>query len=467
MNFSLKSILNRDSLSAFYMGRVYPFIIALFTAVGSILNIEFYFAILHIALAVGAFLVSRSIRPLFISFITFVMQISLKHAPAYPTNSKYYYTGWRLPVFIVMVALVILAIIFFIVKNEIYKKISFKTTPLLLPLIILSAAFLLNGLFSPKWVLANLLWAVLNILVFAVIFILFYHGLSDEDDAASLAEYFSYISALTALIIISEVSALYLSDKVIIDGTVIKENVALGWGIWNLIGVSLAVLIPMLFYGVHNSRYPWFYFAVATMTYLFAILSMSRNALLASSIVYPACVIISCFKGKNKKAFRIVTLLGILAVIAFAIVFREKIYTVLLDYFERGFSDNKRFELWGAAYDNFLKAPMFGNGFMGFDVSDELLFSFGIQGKQAHNTVLQLLSATGIVGLFAYLYYRFQSLKPVFHRPSLKKTLVLMSIAVLLFESLLDNFIFNVYPMFYYTVALVILHKFSEEEKNV
>ncbi len=466
MTFSMKSRLNKDAVSAFYMGKTYPLIISLLTAIGSIFNIEFYFAILHIALAIGAFLLSKSIRPLFISFITFVMQISIKHAPAYPTHSKYYYTGWRLPVFIAMVALVVCAIIFFIVKNKIYRKISFKSTPLLLPLILLSTAFLLNGLFSEKWVFQNLLWALLNIFVFLVIFILFYHGLSDEDSAESLADYFSYISALVALIIISEVSALYLSGKVIIDGTVIKENVALGWGIWNLIGVSLAVLIPMLFYGVHNSKYPWFYFAVATLTYIFAILSMSRNALLASSIVYPVCVIISCFKGKNKKAFRVVTLLGIIAVIAFAIIFREKIYTILLDYFERGFSDNKRFELWGAAYDNFLKSPMFGNGFMGFDVSDELLYSFGLQGKQAHNTILQLLSATGIVGLFAYLYYRYHTLKPVFRRPSLKKTLVLLSILVLLFESLLDNFIFNVYPMFYYTVALVILHKFSEEERQ-
>ncbi len=463
---SLKSRLNKDTISAFYMGKAYPAIIAILTAIGSILNIEFFLAMIHVSLIVGAFLTSKSIRPILFSLITFVMQISVDHAPAYPTHSKYYYTGWRLPVFIIMVALVVSAIIFFIVKNKIYKKVSFKTTPLLLPLILLSGAFMLNGLFSEKWVFSDLVMGLANSLVFAFLFILIYHGLSDED-TETLADYFSYISALTALVIIAELTALYASERVIVDGVIIKENVALGWGIWNLIGVSLAVLIPMLFYGVHNSKYPWFYFAVATLTCAFAVLSMSRNALLAGAFVYAVCVIISCFKGKNKKVFRIITALGVVAVIALAFVFRDKIHTMLLDYFERGLSDNKRFELWGAAFDNFLTAPMFGNGFFGFDVSDELLFSFGLQAKQAHNTFLQLLSATGLVGLFAYLYYRFESLKPFFKRPSLKKVFVLMSILVLLVESLLDNFIFNFYPMFYYTVALVILHKFGEEEERL
>ncbi len=447
------------------MGKTYPLIIALLTAIGSITNLELYFALVHVAFIVGAFLTSKSIRPIFISLITFVMQISVDHAPAYPTHSKYYYTGWRLPVFILIVFAVVAALTVFIVKNKIYKRVSFKSTPMLLPMLLLSGAFMLNGLFSPKWVFSDLVLGFSNAIVFAFLFILIYHGLSDEDDAKSLADYFSYVSALIALIIIAEVSALYLSGRVIVDGVIIKENVALGWGIWNLIGVSLAVLIPMLFYGVNNSKYPWFYLAVAALTYVFTVLSMSRNALLFSTFAFVACVIILAVKGKNKKVFRIVCAIGIVAAVFLAIIFKDKIHTVLTDYFERGFSDNKRFLLWEAAFDNFLLAPMFGNGFFGFEVSDELLFSFGLQAKQAHNTVLQLLSATGLVGLFAYLYYRYHSIKPILKRPSLEKIFVFMSILVLLCESLLDNFIFNFYPMFYYTVALVILHKFAKEEK--
>ena len=106
MTLSLKARLNKDALSAFYMGKTYPLIIALLTAIGSITNLELYFALVHVAFIVGAFLISKSIRPIFISLITFVMQISVDHAPAYPAHSKYYYTGWRLPVSILIVAAV-------------------------------------------------------------------------------------------------------------------------------------------------------------------------------------------------------------------------------------------------------------------------------------------------------------------------------------------------------------------------
>ena len=106
---------------------------------------------------------------------------------------------------------------------------------------------------------------------------------------------------------------------------------------------------------------------------------------------------------------------------------------------------------------------MFGGGFYGFEVDDSLLYGFGPLAKQAHNTVLQLLSATGIVGLLSYLYYRFESIKPLLRRPSLKKTLLAMSIGVFLLSSLLDNFVFNIYPTFFYTVTLVLIHKDEEE----
>ena len=193
---------------------------------------------------------------------------------------------------------------------------------------------------------------------------------------------------------------------------------------------------------------------------------MSRNALLFSSLSYGACVIISCVKGKYKKAFRIILAAGVVAVSLLAFLLFGKIRALLTDYFERGFSDNGRFELWKAAFDNFLASPVFGGGFYGFDVDDTMLYGFGPLAKQAHNTFLQLLSASGILGFSAYVYYRYESIKPIFRRPSLKKTLLFMSIGVFLLASMLDNFVFNIYPTFYYTVALALLHKDDEEKKK-
>lgn len=460
----IKKHINPDSLQKFYMSDKYPILICSLTATGSILGIEFYLGILHTLLIFGAFVFSKSIRPVVISLLTYVMQLSVSHAPFYPNYSDYYYTGWRLPAFIGIVALTAAGAIIFIIKNRIYKKLSLKKTPLLLPLLCLSAAFLLNGAFSGSWQPSDTVFGFANVAVYLFVFLIIYYGFSDEESSDELSKYFAYVSMLIALVISAELIAHFITaDNIFIDGSINKVAVALGWGIWNLVGVSLSVLIPVIFYGMHANKYPWLYFAVATLAYIMAILTMSRNALIFATLAYVSCVIISCFVGKNKKVFRIITAAGVLGVIILVIALWNKIYALLADYFSRGLSDNGRFDLWRAAFDNFLDAPIFGRGFYGLEVDDSMLTSFGPLAKQAHNTIFQLLSATGVVGLVSYAYYRYESLKPLFHRPSLKKSMIAMSIAVLLLGSLLDNFIFNIYPMFHYSVALVIIHKASTE----
>ena len=158
-----------------------------------------------------------------------------------------------------------------------------------------------------------------------------------------------------------------------------------------------------------------------------------------------------------------VTAVGVVCVISAVVILWDKISVVLADYLERGFSDNGRYALWSAAFENFLSSPVFGNGFYSFEVDTAV---FGPLPKMAHNTVLELLSATGVVGLLSYGYYRVRSLLPAVRRPSVMKLMLSLSILVLVLESLLDNFVFNIYPMFYYTLVLVALHKAAEEDKN-
>ena len=464
---AIKKHINKSSLQELYMSDKYPLLICALVAIGSISGLELYFGILHTVLIFGAFVISKSIRPIVISLLTYVMQLSVPHSPFYPSYSDYYYTGWRLPAFIGIVALTALGAVIFIINNRLYKKLSIKKTPLLLPLLCLSGAFLLNGAFSGSWGFSDLVFGFANVAVYLFVFLILYYGFTEEENSDDLAKYFSYISMLIALVISAELIAHFITaDNMFIDGSINKVAVALGWGIWNLVGVSLTVLIPVIFYGMHVNRYPWLYFAVATLAYLMALLTMSRNALIFATLSYVACVIISCFVGKNKKAFRIISLAGAALALVSVIVFWDKIYALLGDYFSRGFSDNGRFALWKEAFKNFLEAPVFGKGFYGLEVDDLMLTSFGPLAKQAHNTVFQLLSATGIVGIASYAYYRYSSIKPLLKKPSLKKTMMAMSVAVLLFGSLLDNFIFNIYPMFHYSVALVIIHKTSSEEEK-
>lgn len=462
---SLKNKLSLDGIRAFYMSDVYPIIICSLVLIGNLSGLEYYFNFLNTAFMVGALFLSKSVRPFIISLCTYVYQVSLKNSPNYPNYSDFYYTGWRLPLSIAIMVLIATAIIFFFVKNRIYAKLSFKNTPLLLPLIILSVAFLLNGVFSSEWVASNLVFALANVAVYAFLFVLIYHGFEESEDSRELSRYFAYVSMLIAIVISVQLINLFLTaDNIFVDGAIVKTSVALGWGIWNLVAVSLAILIPVLFYGVQNNRYPWLYFAVATLAFVMSVLTMSRNALIFSTLAYGSCVLICCFVGRYKTSFRVITVVGIVLVGVFAVAFWDKIEALLADYFERGLSDNGRFNLWRLAFDNFLSSPIFGAGFYGFDVETAV---FGPLPKQAHNTVLQLLSSTGVVGLLSYAFYRLKSIKPFVKHPTLMKSFLGISILVLLLESMLDNFIFNIYPMFYYATALAIVFRAAKEEAEI
>ncbi len=452
---------------AFFNGELYPVIICFIVAIGSIFEIELYLSALHTALAITALLTSQSIKPVLVSVMTFVMQISVGHSPYYPSYSDYFFTGWRVYLVIAMAAAIFAAFSIFVFKRRIYKKARPEDTPFIAPLVSLFFAFLLNGAFSGKWVLGDVWLGLLNAFVFCILPLLFYHGLSANEDSVSLSKYFSYISMLTAAVVIAELTALFIrGGKIFEGGSINKVEVALGWGIWNLVGITLAILIPVIFYGVHKNKHPWLYFTVATAAYIFSILTMSRNALLFGSIGYISCFIISCFSGKLRHSFRILSLLAVSVSALLFLLFKSEIYTLLSDYFERGFSDNGRFALWGAAFRNFLEAPLFGGGFYGFTVDDSLLYPFGPLAKQAHNTPLQLLSATGLVGFFAYAYYRYFTVRAFFRSASPEKTFMGISMGVLLLSSLLDNFIFNVYPMHFYTLALVIIFKSERETQK-
>ena len=210
-----------------------------------------------------------------------------------------------------------------------------------------------------------------------------------------------------------------------------------------------------------KNKHPWLYFAIATLAWLASILTLSRNALIFGTLTYAACVLIFSFVGERKKLFRIVVLLGIACAAIFALVFFDKIYSLFKDFFERGLSDNGRFALWRAALKNFLEAPIFGKGFYGFNTATD---TFGPFPESAHNTIFQLLSAGGAVAILTYAFYRFKTVKPFIKKPCLLKTMLGISVLALVLSSLLDNFLFDIYPTFYMTTALVIAIKKSEEQ---
>ena len=452
------------TVRAFYMGRAYPVVVCAIVLLGSLTGLEMYFNPLLTGLFVSALIISRSTRPLIVSLCTYIFQLSTENSPSLINNSDYLYTGWRLWVMIISVTSIFASAFYFFFKNKIYRRIDPKRDRIIIPTAVLCAALLLNGVFSDSWVPMSLVFAILQAAVYGFVFLLFLYGLSDEDTTDVLMPYLSFVASLMASVIIIQLAHLFItSDNIFVDGSINKEGVVLGWGIWNLVGACLAMLIPVIFWGAMHSGYSWAYFTVATVTWLASVLTMSRNALIFATLSYVACVIIACFCGKYRKTYRIICAIGVLGAVGLIVLMWSRIQALLGDYFARGLDSNGRYELWTIAWKNFADHPILGRGFHGFESVHKLetgpFAHMGPMPTMAHNTPLELLSATGMVGTLAYGYYRVVSFIPVFKRPTITKTMLAMSILVTLGGSLLDNFVFNIYPMFFAMVTLAMIHR--------
>ena len=458
----------KSSLVSFFNGKLYPIIVGALALVASVLGIEMLLWPIAAVLFFAASALVESARSLIITFVAFCFFISQQHSPSHTVSgiygdggTDYYFTEWRLALAVFTVLLIVGGSVFFFVKNKRYKRVSPKRDALFIPALMLSLSFIIGGSFTAGFN-ESVFLAIGEAAVFSVFYFLFFYGFSESESPEELMMYFSYVSAIISVVIMLQMSILYItSDIIFVDGAINKEGVILGWGIWTLIGISLVMLIPALFYGaVKGGKGGIAYFVIATFTVLFALLSMSRAAQLLGVLTYVGCVAIATFKSKNRFFYRVYLSAIFVLGAALALLIADRIPTLVLSFFD----DNGRVEHAKIAIGNFLSAPVFGVGFGGFEsitALPESLSPMGPLSAMAHCTPLQLLSATGIFGLFAYILYRVASIVPVLKKRNVHSIFALLCSSVVFVGGLIDNFPFDIYPMFYSIIALAISHKES------
>ena len=320
----------KSKLYDFFMGKWYPIVVAVIVTMSHLTGLDMYFAIINVLLAVGALCVCDSVRPLFIVVATFTFQVSEKHSPAAPVFSDYYFTGWRIYAIVVLAVLVVFGLVFFIVRNKTLKKLSLRKTRLLIPILALSAAFLLNGVGSDNWSLEGFGFGASQLIIYLVLYLFFYLGLSEKDGEDELVDYVTYISLVVALALLAQVVYQFIFGGVISGGQIDRSKLNLGWVACNPLGCLFVTLIPVMFYGAIKKKYGWIYFITAILTYLGAVATCSRNSLIFGTLTFGVCFIIACVKGgKRRVYFASALVLCILGALAAFTVFYDKIAIIL------------------------------------------------------------------------------------------------------------------------------------------
>lgn len=446
-------------LKRFLESRMYPPMVALIVAAGHISGLEFYFNIVLLLSVICVLLLCDSSLPLITPFVCFLYQIPLKHTPGIPTFSSYYFEGARLVILIALAFITLASMAYRLAVN--IRARSGVRDPMLLPMAAMTFAFLLNGVFSPEWTPASLLLGFVETAAFVFVFYLFLFGLKNKS-ADEMLDSLCYATLCISFVLVAEMANMFISyDGIIEGGAIVKDKVNLGWGIWNPVGFSLTVLIPILVYGAMRMKYPAVYLAAAMATYISSLLTSSRNAVIFSTLAIAVSFLIGCFAGERKKLFRIATIVVILAIFTVGVLLYDRIAELFAKLIEQGISDNGRFVLWEKGIENFLSSPIFGTGFFGYGET-EVFESASFIPTMAHNTAVQLISSMGTVGAIAYIYYRICSLKPLWKKPSIQMLMLYSPLFILMGMSIFDNFVFYVYTTFYAHIALAIAHSIDE-----
>lgn len=462
MNNSILSAKNR--LYDFFMGKYYPIVVAAIVTVGHLSGVEFYLNIVNILLATLALCICDSIRPLFSVVVTFLYQINLEHSPGVPTYSDYYFTGPRLIVVLILGAFLVFGIGYFLWKNKIFLKLDFKKTRLLIPSLLLSLAFLMNGAFSKSHNNEGLIFGATQILVYLVLFLLFYLGTSERESADELVDYLVYLALVIFFALAIQLAYIFAFGDVISGGGINSDNINLGWTTKNPLGAIFVSLIPLLFYGAVKKKSGWIYLFSAVMAWICSVLTCSRNSLLFGTFIFLLCLIISCFKGGDRrKRFTYLGVIGACGALVMALVLRSQLASLFESVLKMGFDNNGRFKLWEQAWSLFCDNFLFGSGFFSI-VDPEVYVSAEFMPTFAHNTVFELLASMGIFGLLTYGYYRFEILKMAFVRPNVKKTFLTIAVMTVALQSLLDVFVFCYCPVFLPMAALAALCRVCDEE---
>ncbi|MBD5584574.1 MAG: O-antigen ligase family protein [Clostridia bacterium] len=459
MNLKIKENRIFKTISCALSWRYFPFITA-------VLVVGFYYlewdlvSVYYLGITgILSVLLLENLTPLISNFLFMGIIISEGHSPttfgSESNASEFLFQPAVLGQIIAVVSLYLIAIgirIFMTVKSR-----KFKLTPAFYGLAILSFVFILNGLFSKGYSPTNLLYGFIMALCFLGVFALMKDNvICNEKTFTDVA--FAFM-ALSASLVLELFIKYVTTPDIIIAGEVNRGKLGFGWGMYNNMGMLMMLCLPSIMFIAGKHKYGYLFYGYAVLHSVATVMTMSRQAIFAIAIIFPVCLVMLLWKGKNRLINAIISGGALAVLIVLIIIFREKlgaIFELLTKDIESG---NGRMGLWEDAIKNFKSAPLFGTGFFVDLANDPGFAGLSLIPDMYHNTIMQLLASCGLTGLIAYLVHRAQTIVSLVKKPSLPRIYIAVTVLSLLIVNLLDNHLFYILPTIVYSCLISILIK--------
>ena len=447
-----------------------------FLAFAFSLEIVFYTFVAIYTVYVGLF--ADDLSPVMPLFVLCYVTPSFRNNPGFGSDGVFYGKTATYLACIVSVAVAVLLLRIALDKDFGLRRLFTTKRTLLWGMLALGVAYLLSGIgYEQYWEKAfgNFLFAFIQ---FASIFLLYFIlSASTKWDQFNI-DYFAWMGLIVGFVVSAEVIYLYLTNNVIVDGSINRGMIFTGWGCCNNIGAMISLSIPFAFYFVSRKKHASIFLCIAIFLLGMVVLTTSRGSLMGALYAFGACFIYANLRAYNKKQVRIASLILICVVAAFVLIFYNMLIAkfqqlLTIAYIENGslvIRDSGRLDIYKSGLKAFLEYPIFGETFFPTEfpvltyIQTETFRSFFP--PRWHNTIVQILASCGIVGMLAYAYHRFDTIRLYIKKRTLANTHIFHFIITLLIMSLLDCHFFNVGPVFFYSIALAVM-EFGKENAQM
>jgi hypothetical protein len=261
--------------------------------------------------------------------------------------------------------------------------------------------------------------------------------------------------AMSLTMIIELIVAYATTENIIVDGMIDRGKLTYGWGVYNTMGMLLTMSLPAVFYLAGKYKYGWLFTIYAIVVFVANWFSMSRQAMIGSTVMFILCVVVLFVKGKNKAINFALVAAFVIGLTAYLTIWWDdasKLFSSILAALDTG---SGRTILYDLALENFAKYPLFGIGF--YQPESTIYAGALVYPLTYHDTIFQFLGSCGAVGLFVYGVHRAQTVVSYAKNITIERTFVAFTILALLIVSIFDNHLFHFFPTLVYSMLVAVL----------
>ena len=440
----------------------YVLIIALLTAISAVWGLELPVYTAFIVVGIFLCLLGDDLLALMPIVICCYIAPSVTNNPGRNENSIFYLHHGGLYL-IILAALFAVALIWRLVTDADFggRKFWTRKRSLTLGMVLLGFSYLLGGLGMERYaqfVGKQLAFSALQFAAVLVMYFLFSGAVKWEK---APKDYFAWIGLAVGLAVLVQLADNYLSGRIFMEGgqTIDRELIATGWGMHNNIGGLLAMVLPFPFYLAYTRKRSWIYTLLATVLLIGTMISCSRTSMVIAAVEYGICSVLLLRRKETRKENLYVYFGVLVAVTVVTIVVWERLLNIFALFLEEIDLVSKRDLLFINGMKQFMEYPLFGGTFypqgeyVPWDWAELEAFSSFFPPRW-HNTLVQIGASCGIVGLCAYGFHRFQTVRMLLRHRSTENLYIGMYLAALLIAGLMDNHFFNIGPVLLYSMAL-------------